>query len=98
MHVEKVSFGTSKRPLRHSRIDWLRRLSCVICGSGAMTPSGGDSGGDNGGDNGGNNGILTVEDGKLSESTWGSQRCVPRQVSLLCRMLMSRDEWTGPAL
>jgi hypothetical protein len=78
--VENLSYCASKRPLCHSRIDLLRRLSCVICGSGVAISIDGD------------NGILTVEDDELSQSSWGSHRRVASCIVSLCEMTISHDE------
>jgi hypothetical protein len=83
--VEDVSYCESKRPLRHSRIDWLRRLSCVIRGSGVAVSMDGD------------NDILTVEDDEVSQSFRESYRCVASCIVSLCKMSISRNEWTCPA-
>lgn len=78
--VGDVSYCASRLPLRHSRIEWLRRLSCVIRGSGVAVSMDGD------------NGILTVEDDELSQSLRGSCRCVASCIVLLCNMPISRNE------
>lgn len=83
--VEEVSYCVSKRSLSHSRIDWLRRLSCAICGSGVAISMDGD------------NVILTVEDDELSLPFWGSRRCVGSCIVSLCKTPMSRNERTCPA-
>lgn len=75
--VGDVSYCASEQPLRHSRIDWLRRLSCVIRGNGAVD---------------GDNAILTVEDDELSQAFRGSCRCVVICIVLLCKMRISLRE------
>jgi len=78
--VADVSYCESKRPLRNSRIDWLRRLSCVIRGSGAAIFMDGDSA------------ILTVEYDELSESLLRLCCCVASCIVSLCKMSIGYNE------
>jgi hypothetical protein len=78
--VGDVSYCASKLPLRDSRIEWLRRLSCVIRGSGVTVSMDGD------------NDILTVEDDELSQSLRGSCRCVASCIVSLCKMPISHNK------